>query len=143
MGGSPVVRRLFFLFRMIGCFIAVSNLVTEVTYLIKHQFSSVEFFACYTATCALKLLAPFFLALVSLRHNVLKGQHPNLLAQMDTDKRRQMKRSFIQEGVILYLGIPLSYYTGVYRIMSVKAFAKEVGLGFVYDLFFTLVLIFL
>lgn len=43
----------------------------------------------------------------------------------------------------MYTAIPYSYYTGVYRMLNSKHFAKEIGLGFGLDIAFTLALLFL
>ena len=43
----------------------------------------------------------------------------------------------------MYTAIPYSFYTGVYRMLNSKHFAKEIGLGFGLDITFTLGLLFL
>jgi hypothetical protein len=40
----------------------------------------------------------------------------------------------------LYTAVPYTYFTGVYRMLGVKNFAKEKLIGFVLDIVFTLAL---
>lgn len=47
------------------------------------------------------------------------------------------------QGAMLYTALPITYLTGVYRMMGAKNFSRELGLGFGLDLFFTLSLLFL
>ena len=49
----------------------IANVITEYAYLFKHQFSSVTFFILYVVTCAIKVLLPFLIILISLRRNVI------------------------------------------------------------------------
>ncbi len=54
-----------------------------------------------------------------------------------------MTKLYKKQGLILYTAIPFLYYTGVYRIMGAKNFAREIGFGFLLEIIFTLVLLFL
>jgi hypothetical protein len=60
---NPVFRRLFFLIRLVGCLIGILNLISEITYLTNHQFSSITYFSAYTSVCGLKALIPFTIIL--------------------------------------------------------------------------------
>ena len=44
---------------------------------------------------------------------------------------------------MLYTAVPITYLTGVYRLLGAKNFSKEIGIGFGLDIFFTLALFFL
>jgi hypothetical protein len=41
-----------------------------------------------------------------------------------------LNRQYRNQGLMLYIAIPLTYLTGVYRMMGAKNFAKELGFGF-------------
>ena len=44
---------------------------------------------------------------------------------------------------MLYVAVPLTFVSGCFRLLPVKNFAREVGIGFALDLFFLLPLFFL
>lgn len=54
-----------------------------------------------------------------------------------------MAIDYKKAGVLIYMAIPMSYYTGVYRLLNAQHFTKEVGIGFGLDFTFTLALLFI
>lgn len=54
-----------------------------------------------------------------------------------------MGRAYRKAGFMLYTAVPITYLTGVYRLLGAKNFSKEIGIGFGLDIFFTLALFFL
>jgi len=46
---------------------------------------------------------------------------------------------FNKTGVMLYSALPLQFYSGWYRVISVKSFSTEVGFGLLLDLCFNIV----
>lgn len=44
---------------------------------------------------------------------------------------------------MLYIAIPITYFTGVYRMMGAKNFARELGFGFGQEILFTLIMLFI
>jgi hypothetical protein len=140
---NSVLRRLFFLVRICGSLIAFVGLVTEVTYLFKHQFSSITLLVWYTAFCAAKFLVPIALVFHNFWKRVI-GHKPKAFTYV-TDHQQQMKlnREYMKAGFLLYTAIPLLYVTGFYRTVNTQHFSLEVSFGFVFDLVFTLSLFFL
>jgi hypothetical protein len=140
---SPVLRRLFFLIRIIGCLIMVANLVTEMTYLFRNKFSTVMYFSLYTIIGGLKFLIPIVIILVNFKRFVI-GKLPRAFTyDLEMNRREVLGRAYLKAGFMLYTAIPITYLTGVYRLLGAKNFSKEIGLGFGLDVFFSLALFFL
>jgi len=49
----------------------------------------------------------------------------------------------VASGVLLYVAVPLTFITGVFRLLPVKNFGKDVATGFSLDLIFILPIFFL
>lgn len=140
---NPVFRRIFFLIRSVGCLVMLINAITEYAYLFKHQFSSMSFFIMYTTTCFLKLFIPFMIVLITFKRKVF-GKVPKAYTDdIDLDARLKLSKEYRNAGFLLYAAMPLSYVTGFFRLMGSTNFAKEVGVGFCFDLVFTLALFFI
>jgi hypothetical protein len=68
---NPVLRRIFFLIRVLGIMIMFVSVVTEYAYLFKHKFSSMTFFIMYSTTCLVKLVVPLLIILITLKRSVI------------------------------------------------------------------------
>jgi len=44
---------------------------------------------------------------------------------------------------MLYIAVPLTYVSGCFRLLPVKNFARDVGIGFGFDFLFLLALFFI
>ena len=140
---NPVFRRLFFLVRICGSIIAFLGLVTEVTYLFKHQFSSITFFVWYATLCAAKFLIPIALCFYHFRKRVIGHKPKAFTYDIDHQQRMELNREYLKAGFLLYTAIPFLYVTGFYRTVNTQHFALEVGFGFGFDFVFTLSFFFL
>ena len=54
-------------FKVLGVILMLINLVTEVTYLVKHQFASITLFVLYLTLVVSKLVVPVLIALFKFR----------------------------------------------------------------------------
>jgi len=72
---NPVFRRLFWLIRWIGTVILLANVVTDLLYLIKQEFTSMTYYFSYIGVCAFRLLVPMILWIVYMKQNVC-GKKP-------------------------------------------------------------------
>ena len=123
--------------------IMVFNAITEYAYLFKHRFSSMTFFIMYAVTCFLKLAVPFLIILVTYKKKVI-GKVPKAYTyDIDQDARIKLSREYRNAGFMLYAAMPLSYISGLFRLMGSTNFAKEIGIGFCFDLIFTLAMFFI
>jgi hypothetical protein len=58
-----------------------------------------------------------------------------------TDIKEDVDREYWLEGYKLYSAVPLMYPTGIYRLLCTKNFAREKGVGFGIEIFFTVALL--
>lgn len=115
---NPIFRRLFFLVRGFGCIVALISLITELAYLTTHRFSSVTYWACYLATCVVKVLICWVICLCAMKSKVA-GQKPKaFLYNIDEAKRQEMVKNFQIRGFFLHTAIPIGYYTGAFRMFN-------------------------
>ncbi len=54
-----------------------------------------------------------------------------------------MERTYLNKGYKLYIAVPLTYWTGVFRILDQQNFGREKAIGFIIDISFTIVLMIL
>ena len=91
---NPVFRRLFFIIRVFGCLILVANTITEYTYLYKHEFSSVLFFALYLGSTASKLFVPLLILLVWIKRQVINKVPEAFCNDIDQEQRIKLTRVY-------------------------------------------------
>ena len=93
--------------------------------------------------CAFKIGIPILILLIRFKRDVISKLPRSYTYDIDPIQRDELKSKFVKEGALLYLAIPVCYYTGAFRLLSSTHFTKEVGLGFGIEIFFTLALIFI
>ena len=58
---------MFYFIRWVGTLIIVANVITDLLYLMKQEFTTMTYYFCYIGVCAIRLLVPFILCLVFLK----------------------------------------------------------------------------
>ena len=91
-------------FKVMGVMLMLTNLVTEVTYLVKHQFASITLFLLYLALVVSKLVVPVLIALFKVRSYI---KPPKSLIKQNSDFKL-IARDHKLRGILLYVAaIPL------------------------------------
>lgn len=136
MVSNPIFRRLFFLIRTIGAFLMVCCIVIDFTYLFKEVFSTKLYFLLYNAILGFRIFFSLILMVCWISKRVF-GENGKVETQLDPNspegKMVQMRHE--RMGCLLYMAVPLTYFTGSYRMLDFRNFAKEVGIGLGIDLF--------
>lgn len=114
-----------------------ASLVSDYSYILKQTFSRKLYFALYVSCLGFRLILPLLLI---LRYQLAKvcGQK-NELKEVELQpgvKVRDVKAEYVYKGVLMYTFMPLMFFTGSYRLLDLKNFKCEVGLGLVLDFFF-------
>lgn len=121
----------------------IANVITELAYLTTHQFTSISFYLTYLAVCVFKAVLVVALALFKLKRMVIGKKPTSYNNVYDNEMKNKLHNEFRNHGILLYISICFTYYTGVYRLIDAKNFAKEIGIGFGVDILFTLGLLFI
>jgi len=140
---NPVFRRLFWLIRWIGTVILLANIVTDLLYVLKQEFTSQTYYFSYIGVCAFRLLVPIILCIVYMKKNVCGKKPVAFTFDIDQEKRQKLQKDYLCAGVLLYFAVPITFISGCFRLLPVRNFAREVGIGFILDLLFLLPLFFL
>lgn len=129
--------------RWIGTLIMLANVITDLLYLVKQEFTTMTYYFCYIGVCAIRILVPLILCLVFMKQKVCGKKPVAFTFDIDQEKRTKLQKDYLQAGVMLYVAVPLTYVSGCFRLLPVKNFAREVGTGFALDFFFLLPLFFI
>ncbi len=140
---NPVFRRLFYLIRWIGTVIIIANVITDLLYLMKQEFTTMTYYFSYIGVCVVRLLVPLILSIVYMKQNVCGKKPAAFTFDIDQEKREKLQKDYLRAGIMLYCAVPLTFISGCFRLLPVKNFAREVGIGFALDLFFLLPLFFI
>ena len=138
---NPICRRFFTMFRVIGTLIMVCALVADYTYAFKQTFSSKELFVAYLSVLAFRCILPILIVIKNICTKVCNKENNRLDAaqydvrdELESVYKKQQEHSRL--GLLLYTVIPLTYFTGSYRLLNFKNFPSEIGCGLVIDFFF-------
>lgn len=131
--GNPICRRFFFLIRLIGALIMLINLIADISYAFKQEFSSSSYFFAYISVLGLRLLIPIILGGVYLRKYVVGKRPVAFQYDLDLEQRKSLQKRYWCAGFLLYTALSLLYITGSYRVLKVRDFVKNVATGFAID----------
>ena len=136
MVSNPIFRRLFFLIRTIGTFLMVCCIVIDFTYLHKEVFSTKLYFVLYNAVLGFRVLFTLVMMICWTTKRVC-GQEGKLESQLDnrSPEYESLQKAHAKRGCLLYIAVPITFFTGSYRLLNFRNFAKEVGIGLSIDLF--------
>ena len=137
---NPICRRFFTLFRCIGVVITMITMVADYTYAFKQTFSSKDLFIAYLGVLAFRCLLPILLAIKNVCFKVCSREKNRLGAAAyedrdDAESVYKKQTDHTQAGCILYTVLPISYFTGGYRLLNFKNFPGEIGCGLALDFF--------
>ena len=126
------------LFRSLGVLILLSSLVADYTYAFKQTFSSKALFVAYLGLLGIRCVLPVLLACKSVCNKVQNKERNALPANAyreneDPDTMYSKQQEHTKNGQILYVFLPLSYFTGYYRLLDFKNFPSEIGTGLALD----------
>ena len=134
MVSNPIFRRLFFLIRTIGTFLMVCCVVVDLTYLHKEVFSTKLYFVLFNMVLGFRICFSLITMACWLGKRVYGGAGA-LESKLDPDSPEGQAEQKVhsQRGCALYTAIPLTFFTGSYRLLNFRNFAKEVGIGLAID----------
>ena len=128
---------------MLGTLILVFALVSDFAYCTKSVFSSKELFIGCLTIFGVRIIAPIISILKGLCSNVCNKEKNNLRAldyledvNDDGESAKSKQASHTRYGCLLYSTLPLSYFTGSYRLIDSKNFPSQKGTGIILDFFF-------
>ena len=128
------------LFRTLGTLITVSSLVANFAYATKQTFSGKELYLAYVSVLCLRFIYAILLIVKNLCNHVCSKENNSLRANLYIDRNDQARVKHQQSehtklGYILYTVLPMTYFTGSYRLMNFKNFPTVIGSGLIYDFF--------
>ena len=121
----------------------LGNMVCDITYMVKQEFSTVTYFFSYCAVMTLRILVPVFLAGIYIKTKVVGKKPVAFTFDIDQEQRAELQKRYTCAGILLYTAVPMTFISGVYRILPVKNFARDVATGFCLDLAYILTIFFL
>lgn len=101
----------------------VCALVADYTYAFKQTFSSGALFIAYLSVLVLRCLLP--LSVIT----------KNLCQKVCNRESKAVSKQHYKLGVWLYSALPITYFTGSYRLLNFKNFPGEIGCGLAIDFF--------
>ena len=134
MVSNPIFRRLFFLIRTVGTFFMVCCVVVDFTYLHKEVFSTKLYFVLFNLVLGFRVFFTLITTTCWLGKRVF-GAAGAMESKLDPDSEeyQQQQKIHRQRGCVLYTAVPLTFFTGSYRLLNFRNFAKEVGTGLAID----------
>ena len=118
-----------------------ASLIFDLSYIATQNFSSEGIYAFYCFLILVRFIGPLF-NMMRYYFMEMKGQdHRDLLSPTNAvlDEESEGKNSdelhaeFKRNGLMLYLAVPFSQITGIYRMLNYKNFHKEVAFGLSVD----------
>ena len=134
MVSNPIFRRLFFLIRTIGTFLMVCCVVIDFTYLHKEAFSTRLYFVLFNLVLGFRVFFTLITMSCWLGKRVYGGEGA-LESKLDPEspEGQLAQKIHTKRGCVLYTAVPLTFFTGSYRLLNFRNFAKEVGMGLAID----------
>ena len=139
---NPACRRFSFLIKALCALVMVSSMAADVAYLYKQVFSSKLYFMLFCGVMIFRVLLPLCLI---VRYQIAKvcGKGNRLTREQakEADKYgshagvEKVFKDYRRKGSVMYTFLPLMFFTGSHRLLSVKNFRLEVIVGLIVDLF--------
>ena len=126
---SPIFRRIFFLIRLLGSCLMSISVVFDLSYAIKTVFSTKLYFGFYVALCCLRTIICLIMIPCYCKKKVCTKASREDKYRVGEDGPAILEKAFKKTGIALYTALPISYFTGWYRLISVRELPKEVGWG--------------
>lgn len=122
---------------VLGTVLLAISLIVDLAYLSTVIFSSQGIYVICFILVVLRFTWPFlntlrFVCLGELDRQLRLEEEERLQSgagAKDDDEREENTRHFKRNGVLLYLGVPLSQVTGIYRMLNFKNFSRDHSFG--------------
>ena len=123
---------------VVGTVMLMISLIVDLAYLSTVIFNSDGLYAFCFFLVILRFTWPFlntlrFVYMGELDRQLRIEEEQRLQAGTQDDDNEEYAIHFKRNGVLLYLGVPLSQVTGVYRMLNFKNFNRDQAFGLVAD----------
>ena len=118
----------------------LADLVCDLTYVFRYEFSTTSYFFAYCGLLILRLgVYPCLMSIFYLQTRVIKKKPTSYLYDINQEQRAKLQTKFVRDGLTLHgFSLPSFLSLGFYRILPIKNFTSEVGLGFASDFIYIL-----
>ena len=128
------------LFRTLGTIITVSSLIADYAYATKQTFSGKELYLAYVSVLSFRFVFAIILIVKNLCNHVCNKENNNVRANLYIDcddevSAKRLQAEHTRKGYMLYTVLPMTYFTGSYRMLNFKNFPTVIGSGLLYDFF--------
>jgi len=76
--------------RWLGTLIMLANVITDLLYLIKQEFTTMTYYFCYIGICVIRILVPLILSAVFFKQKVCGKKPVAFTFDIDQEKRTKL-----------------------------------------------------